>query len=299
MTEDSYAGDPNDPQELNRYIYVKGNPLRYTDPTGHRIHEDEEDDDSSSDDNSTSLSGESGGSEGQSSGSGNITSRGSSEEPESGSNDGSVRTNVLASVKKSLRSHVWTISNEEFIDENALSLNAIKLIMQTKNPKLVEAGLPELLFEAAHKEHINPKVLLATLAQEQSWGKVSMEKLFGIGEGGNPRKMPIAVSVFQAAALYRNAFDEAMKRGVKPIRIDYDPEDKEQIGVLGSKLKTWQEAHPAETEKMHEGELITPVNAAMYAKLKYTPWTNFPPQGSEPLWDWQYIYKALPKEYRI
>ncbi len=36
VTEDSYAGDPNDPQELNRYAYGKGNPLKYIDPDGHR-----------------------------------------------------------------------------------------------------------------------------------------------------------------------------------------------------------------------------------------------------------------------
>jgi len=35
VTEDSYAGDDNDPMTLNRYVYGRDNPERYTDPTGH------------------------------------------------------------------------------------------------------------------------------------------------------------------------------------------------------------------------------------------------------------------------
>lgn len=37
MTEDAYAGDPNQPLKLNKYLYVIDNPLRYTDPTGHDV----------------------------------------------------------------------------------------------------------------------------------------------------------------------------------------------------------------------------------------------------------------------
>ena len=35
------------------------------------------------------------------------------------------------------------------------------------------------------------------------------------------------------------------------------------------------------------------MNAAMYAKLSYTPWVDFPPQGSHPLEDWLRIYNSL------
>jgi len=35
ITEDSYAGDDSDPMTLNRYIYARDNPERYTDPNGH------------------------------------------------------------------------------------------------------------------------------------------------------------------------------------------------------------------------------------------------------------------------
>ena len=35
LTEDTYAGQANDPLSLNRYTYCANNPLRYTDPSGH------------------------------------------------------------------------------------------------------------------------------------------------------------------------------------------------------------------------------------------------------------------------
>ncbi|MGM0508879.1 MAG: RHS repeat-associated core domain-containing protein, partial [Fusobacteriota bacterium] len=34
-TEDTYKGDPSDPLSLNYYAYVKGNPLKYVDSSGH------------------------------------------------------------------------------------------------------------------------------------------------------------------------------------------------------------------------------------------------------------------------
>ena len=37
VTEDSYQGNVNDPITLNRYLYARDNPMRYTDPTGHML----------------------------------------------------------------------------------------------------------------------------------------------------------------------------------------------------------------------------------------------------------------------
>jgi RHS repeat-associated protein len=39
LTKDTYEGDRTDPLSLNLYIYAHNNPVRYTDPTGHMIHE--------------------------------------------------------------------------------------------------------------------------------------------------------------------------------------------------------------------------------------------------------------------
>jgi hypothetical protein len=36
ISPDTLVPDPSDPQDLNRYTYAKNNPMRYTDPTGHR-----------------------------------------------------------------------------------------------------------------------------------------------------------------------------------------------------------------------------------------------------------------------
>ncbi len=37
LTEDSYTGEKNDPLSLNRYTYCVNNPLKYYDPSGHKL----------------------------------------------------------------------------------------------------------------------------------------------------------------------------------------------------------------------------------------------------------------------
>lgn len=44
---------------------------------------------------------------------------------------------------------------------------------------------------------------------------------------------------------------------------------------------------------MNKGVTVVHVNAVMYAKLKYMPWTDFPPQKSHPLKTWYNIYLSF------
>jgi RHS repeat-associated protein len=44
ISADTVVPNPGDPQDLNRYAYAGNNPVRYTDPTGHYLFEEEPDD---------------------------------------------------------------------------------------------------------------------------------------------------------------------------------------------------------------------------------------------------------------
>ena len=60
---------------------------------------------------------------------------------------------------------IWNISEEEFLDCNALSLEEIEKICNGKNPELVNRGFAKGIYNFCQKEGLNPKVLLATLGQ--------------------------------------------------------------------------------------------------------------------------------------
>lgn len=45
--------------------------------------------------------------------------------------------------------------------------------------------------------------------------------------------------------------------------------------------------------RITNGQEMQPVNAAMYSRLRYTPWVDFPPQNSNPLDTWLEIYHSF------
>ena len=76
------------------------------------------------------------------------------------------------------------------------------------------------------------------------------------------------------------------------VNLDKSPY-KETNAVFQDKTKAWQKSNQKYVKYMEEGIKIIPVNAVMYAKLKYTPWIDFPPQNSKPLQQCHDIYINL------
>lgn len=193
---------------------------------------------------------------------------------------------------------VWTISDKEFVDCYSLTLEEIKKICYSHNPELVTRGFAEGIYKYCNDNQLNPKVLLATLAQEQGWCKGgNYEKAFGVGPGGNPKDFSDSDKGIAASGkVYIDKFNEGLVSDsliLKGINRDAGPDYKETKAVCKSELDKWQNENRKYVEYMEQGQDIECVNAAMYAKLRYTPWVDFPPQGSHPLEDWLNIYNSL------
>ena len=194
----------------------------------------------------------------------------------------------------------WTISDEEFLDSNALTQEQITEIIRKHNPKLIELSVDVIIYQAC-KGRINPKVILATLAQEQSWGRNgNYDKLFGIGLEGHPKSYDLKDlgGLGDAIETYLKWFNQGNQlesQGKDLIRygINSDNKLKGTKAVFGSDFDNWANTYPEYIEYLENGQDITAVNAAMYAKLYYTPWVDFPPQNSHPLEDWQTIFRSF------
>lgn len=201
----------------------------------------------------------------------------------------------------------WDIMNEMFTDKDALTLEQITSICESKNPGLVERGFHEAIYELSQKKAINPIIVLATLGQEQRWCKKNTDdvynKAFGVGPGGNPIDFAegsmggLGVAIDTYLKWYNEGLAYELAGAMPTIKVNYDPAPyKETAPVAKSKnmsLEEWQKQYPEYVKYMEEGMEIQPVSAAMYAKLKYTPWIDFPPEGSHPLEDWQSIIHSI------
>ena len=192
----------------------------------------------------------------------------------------------------------WNISDIDFINYEALSLDEIKKICESKNPDLVSLGYAEGIYNYCKEYKLNPKILLATLGQEQGWCKNGKyEKAFGVGPGGNPSNFNNSTSgIVAAIKVLINKYNEGMAKDsltLKNINCDPAPNYFETKAVYKDKLADWQQKNPEYVTYMEHGQDIVCVNAAMYAKLSYTPWVDFPPQDSHPLEDWLAIYNSL------
>lgn len=153
------------------------------------------------------------------------------------------------------------LTDKEFNDYQSLTLVQIKEIIASKNNVLVKADVHTALFEAAQLYKVNPKLLLASLAQEQSWGKApgGMNKLMGVGSEGNPQSMMPQDAMKKAASIYRIGYDKASELQAKGLALSIT---------------------------INTGFKYMARTAAEYARLRYTPWTYYAPQSSRPYDQW-------------
>ncbi len=172
-------------------------------------------------------------------------------------NNGNITSNLDDnSWQKELR-YDYMISDRAYIDTNAMSRNQIQSFLTSKNSVLsrpVNGKYPaDMIYEAAHKYGISPKVLLARLQTEQSLvtkttaTQKQLDWALGCGayDGGNWN------TKYQG-------LEKQIEYGAKTMRNHYN------IGL--SKLAN-QESIPMKID----GETIKVKNAATYAQYMYTP----------------------------
>jgi len=189
---------------------------------------------------------------------------------------------------------VEPIPDTEFVDFNALKLEQIEAILQKHNPNLLVSKAHYSILDTAKKYQLNPKVLLATLWQEQNWDKANTGKSMGIdaGTGGQPVSMRLDASIDAAGQKYTRFFAEGKQR-LKQLKINYDPTGNERKAALGKRLQQWKLGHAQEDADLAAGFPFTPRTASEYAKLRYTPFTYFAPQNSRPYDTWVTMFRSF------
>jgi YD repeat-containing protein len=168
---------------------------------------------------------------------------------------------------------VVPISDAEFTDTGSLSLIQIREIIGTHNPNLLKDkyNADITLYKAAQEYKINPKVLLATLQQEQTWGLNGREdKIMGIGPEGRPQKMGARDAISEAARIYRRWFEVGVKNLQK-----INPEALKLNDIKGTSFD------------------YIPRTGGEYSKFKYTPWTYNKDQRSRPYDQWVTAFRSF------
>jgi len=187
----------------------------------------------------------------------------------------------------------WLISDTEFVNADSLTKEDITLLCQYKNPDLVTNHFDNYIYEECQLKKLNPKVLLATLKWEQNWGKLSLKRAFGVGPEGNPGNFTPKESVVKATDCFINAFMSARtminnNNMVDEIKINADPTG---VSITNpSEREMFKKTNPKYWEFMKNGIVFRPINAAMYAKLRYTPWLDFPYHKTYSLDNWHNTY---------
>ncbi|KTD81887.1 LysM peptidoglycan-binding domain-containing protein [Legionella worsleiensis] len=168
---------------------------------------------------------------------------------------------------------VQAISDAELTDKDSLSLKQIRDIIAKNNINLLgeKYQADKVIYEAAQTYKINPKALLATLQQEQSWARNGREdKAMGIGPEGHPIGYKFKIAIEKAAKIYRHWFN-------------FGTENMQKIKQNGLIINEYNGARFN----------YRPRTAAEFSKLKYTPWTYYPPQKSRPYDQWVSYFRSF------
>ena len=180
--------------------------------------------------------------------------------PSSNSNDGALPPPQTASGDDSWKNgfnRAYTMSDKDFTDKNSMSKEQIQSFLEKRGSVLSKpttGGLPsQMIYDAAQKYGISPKVILATLQKEQGLvsAKTATQKqldwALGVGayDGGNWNQSC-------------KGFGNQVAGSAKTLRKWYDyAQDKLNKGQSISMTI--------------DGESVPVKNAATYSNYKYTP----------------------------
>ena len=175
--------------------------------------------------------------------------------------------------KDSSHSLDWQITNEMFTDSNSLTQRQITEILMAHNPTLVELGYDIAIYNACQERGLNPKIILATLATEQDWGRNGKyDKLFGVGPAGRPNSFGAESfgGLYAAVNTYIKWYEEGLKMSFPSSMV------VNQDAKLVDYTSGYVSRNPNSRSYITNGQNVDIVNAAMYARIKYNQWLYHP-----------------------